>query len=121
MVIDEAAHVEGLEELWMGLYPTLSTGGRCIALSTPNGGGKLVPQSIFRVDSSGANDFHSTVLKWDVHPDRDQGWFEKETRNMSCREIAVKELECNFNVSGETVFNPEDISIAKLDSCRNQP
>ena len=32
LVIDEAAHVEGLEELWTGLYPTLSTGGRCIAL-----------------------------------------------------------------------------------------
>ena len=39
LVIDEAAHVEGLEELWAGLYPTLSTGGRCIALSTPNGVG----------------------------------------------------------------------------------
>ena len=24
LVIDEAAHVEGLDELWMGLYPTLS-------------------------------------------------------------------------------------------------
>ena len=39
LVIDEAAHVEGLDELWTGLYPTLSTGGRCIALSTPNGVG----------------------------------------------------------------------------------
>ena len=42
LVIDEAAHVENLEELWAGLYPTLSTGGRCIALSTPNGVGQLV-------------------------------------------------------------------------------
>ena len=25
--------------MWTGLYPTLSTGGRCIALSTPNGVG----------------------------------------------------------------------------------
>ena len=31
LVLDEAAHIEGLEELWTGLYPTLSTGGRCIA------------------------------------------------------------------------------------------
>ena len=28
LIIDEAAHVDGLEELWTGLYPTLSTGGR---------------------------------------------------------------------------------------------
>ena len=39
LVIDEAAFVEGLDELWTGLYPTLSTGGRCIALSSPNGVG----------------------------------------------------------------------------------
>jgi len=45
---------------------------------------------------------------WDVHPDRDQEWFEKETRNMSKRQIA-QELECSFNASGETVINPEDL------------
>ena len=46
LVIDEAAHVEGLEELWTGLYPTLSTGGRCIALSTPNGVGNCSTKHI---------------------------------------------------------------------------
>jgi len=45
-----------------------------------------------------------------VHPDRDQAWFEKETRNMSRREIA-QELECNFNMSGETVFAAEDLEV----------
>ena len=28
LVIDEAAHVDGLDDLWTGLYPTISTGGR---------------------------------------------------------------------------------------------
>ncbi len=107
LVIDEAAHVEGLEELWMGLYPTLSTGGRCIALSTPNGVGNWF-HKIYSESDSGENDFHPTVLPWSVHPDRDKAWFEKETRNMSRREIA-QELECNFNMSGETVFSPEDL------------
>jgi len=36
LVIDEAAHVENLDDLWTGLYPTLSTGGRCIALCPIN-------------------------------------------------------------------------------------
>ena len=45
LVIDEAAHVDGLDDLWTGLYPTLSTGGRCIALSTPNGVGNWVHQT----------------------------------------------------------------------------
>ena len=107
LIIDEAGHVEKLEELWTALYPTLSTGGRCIALSTPNGVGNWFHQNCAEAES-GINDFHMTTLMWDVHPDRDQKWFEKETRNMSKRQIA-QELQCNFNVSGETVIHPDDL------------
>tara|TARA_Y100000593_G_scaffold68068_1_gene125112 strand:- start:3530 stop:5116 length:1587 start_codon:yes stop_codon:yes gene_type:complete len=107
LIIDEAAHVEKLSELWTALYPTLSTGGRCIALSTPNGVGNWFHQNCVEAEA-GTNDFHMTTLMWDVHPDRDKKWFQKETRNMSKRQIA-QELECNFNVSGETVIHPDDI------------
>ena len=107
LVLDEAAHIEGLEELWTGLYPTLSTGGRCIALSTPNGVGNWFHKTCTDAEA-GANNFHLTNLPWDVHPDRDQEWFKKETKNMSRRQIA-QELECNFNTSGETVIDGEDI------------
>ena len=107
LVIDEAAHIDGLDELWMGLYPTLSTGGRCIALSTPNGVGNWF-HKIYSESESSVNDFFPTVLPWEVHPDRDKDWFDRETKNMSRREIA-QELECSFNMSGETVFHPEDL------------
>ena len=99
--------MDGLDDLWTGLYPTISTGGRCIALSTPNGVGGWFYKTY--VDSEARrNDFHPTKLMWDTHPDRDQLWFEKETKNMSIRQIA-QELECNFNTSGETVIHPEDL------------
>ena len=39
LIIDEAAFVRNFDELWTGLYPTISTGGRAIVLSTPNGVG----------------------------------------------------------------------------------
>ncbi len=107
LVVDEAAHVEKLDELWTALYPTLSTGGRCIALSTPNGVGNWFHQNCVEAEA-GTNAFHMTTLMWDVHPDRNDSWFEKETKNMSKRQIA-QELECNFNVSGETVIHPDDI------------
>ena len=108
LVIDEAAHVDGLDDLWTGLYSTLSTGGRCIALSTPNGCGNWFHQTY--IDAAAENnDFFPTKLMWDVHPERNQEWFEKETRNMSRRQVA-QELECNFNMSGETVFHPDDMS-----------
>ena len=57
-----------------------------------------------------------TTLTWDVHPDRDQQWFDKETKNMSRRQIA-QELECNFNMSGETVFHPEDMELIQNSLC----
>jgi phage FluMu gp28-like protein len=107
LVIDEAAHVEGLDELWTGLYPTLSTGGRCIALSTPNGVGNWFHKTYVDADAE-ENDFHPILLPWDVHPERDEEWFRKETKNMSRRQIA-QELECNFNTSGDTVIHPDDM------------
>ena len=113
LVVDEAAHVEGLDGLWTGLYPTLSTGGRCIALSTPNGVGNWFHQTCVDAEIE-KNDFHLVSLLWDVHPDRDQEWFEKETKNMSRRQIA-QELECNFNMSGETVFHPDDMERITFD------
>jgi len=109
LVVDEAAFVEGMEELWAGLYPTLSTGGRCVALSTPNGVGNWFHKTYTEAEE-GKNDFHTIKLPWIVHPDRDQAWFEKETRNMSRREIA-QELECNFNASGETVVHGDDLNV----------
>ena len=105
LVLDEAAHIDGLEDLWTGLYPTLSTGGRCIALSTPNGVGNWFHKTCSDAQSGG-NNFNLTTLKWNKHPDRDEEWFKKETKNMSRRQIA-QELECNFNTSGETVIDPD--------------
>ena len=64
------------------------------------------------------NDFHLITLPWDAHPDRDRAWFDKETKNMSRRQIA-QELECNFNMSGETVFHPEDMQY--IESCLSEP
>jgi len=107
LVLDEAAFIPDMNELWTGIYPTISTGGRCIALSTPNGVGNWFHTTY--VDSqAGANMFFPTKLHWSLHPDRDVSWFEVETKNMSPRQIA-QEYECNFNASGETVIAPDDI------------
>ena len=111
LVIDEAAHIENLKELWTGLYPTISTGGRCIALSTPNGVGDWFHETYIKAES-GQNEFHAVNLPWQVHPDRDHEWFEVETKNMSRRQIA-QEYECNFNTSGDTVIYGEDITKLK--------
>lgn len=111
LVIDEAAIIEGLDDLWAGLLPTLSTGGDCIIASTPKGVGNMF-HKIYSESEQGINDFNNICLPWDVHPERDYEWYEKECRNMSTREVA-QELQCNFNMSGETLLTGEDLERIK--------
>ena len=108
LIIDEAAFVEGMEELWTGILPTITTGGRCIALSTPNGVGNWFYKTYVDAEAE-TNLFNAINLPWDVHPDRDEEWFREQTKNMSKREIA-QEFECSFNMSGETVVSPDDMT-----------
>jgi len=115
LVIDEAAHVENLRDLWTGLYPTISTGGRCIAISTPNGVGDWFHETYIGAQNN-ENEFYPVELQWHRHPDRDQDWFDIETKNMSKRQIA-QEYECNFNTSGDTVIYADDIIRIK-ESCK---
>jgi len=107
LIIDEAAFVKNFDTLWMGLYPTLSTGGNTIILSTPNGVGgqyhKLYTDAIL-----GENEFNPVNLPWDVHPERDQEWFDKETKSMSKRQVA-QELLCDFVASGETFLQMDHL------------
>ncbi len=107
LIIDEAAFVRNFDTLWTGLYPTLSTGGRAIVLSTPNGvGGQYY--DIWMKAIQGENEFNAIKLQWDVHPERDDAWFDQEIKNMSEKQVA-QELMCDFAASGETFLQPRDI------------
>jgi hypothetical protein len=111
LIIDEAAHVENMEELWTGIFPTISTGGRCIALSTPNGVGNWFYKTYTDAEN-GINNFHPIKLSWNVHPDYTPEWFQEQTKSMSRREIA-QEFECAFNASGDTVIHPDNMTDLK--------
>ena len=54
VIIDEAAFVDNAEELWASLQQTLSTGGRGIILSTPNGTGNFFHKTWIKAEASGA-------------------------------------------------------------------
>jgi hypothetical protein len=71
LVIDEAAHIEGFDDLWTALQPTMAAGGRCIALSSPNGVGNWFHKTYVSADS-GENDFHPTRFIGRLHPERDR-------------------------------------------------
>lgn len=105
LIVDEAAFVRNFDELWMGLYPTLSTGGRAILLSTPNGVGGQYHDIYVKAERK-ENEFNPIKLLWDVHPERGDDWFEKETKNMSQKQVS-QELLCDFSSSGDTFLSAD--------------
>ena len=115
LVVDEAAHIDNMDSIWTALYPTISTGGRCVALSSPNGIGNWFHKT-YEDSQNGQNLFIPTNLPWNVHPDHNQEWFDNETKNLAKREIAQEYL-CSFNASGETVIDPDDLQRIRENVC----
>jgi len=107
LIVDEAAFISNFDELWTGLYPTLSTGGRAIVLSTPNGvGGQF--HKLYVEAEANLNIFNPIKLPWDVHPERDDSWFDNESKNMTKKQVA-QELLCDFAASGDTFLSANDL------------
>lgn len=109
-IIDECAFIRNFDEIWTAIYSTLSTGGNAILLSTPNGVGDKYHELCVGAQE-GTNDFNLIKLPWTVHPERDEEWFSKETKQMSAKAIA-QELMCDFAASGDTFL--ESMEIEKL-------
>ena len=103
LIVDEAGIIQGMDEMWAGIYPTIATGGRCIAVSTPKGVGNWFHKTYTDAEM-GKNNFNPIKLNWDAHPDRDQKWWEENTKNLSAKDIA-QEYECSFNFSGNTIVD----------------
>ena len=114
LIVDEAAFIRNFEELWKGLYSTLSTGGNAIVLSTPNGVGNQYHKLWCDAENK-TSDFNTIKLMWDVHPERDEAWFEKETRQMTRKQIA-QELMCDFASSGNTFLNNDDLERLRMNT-----
>ena len=112
LIVDEAAFIRDFDNLWMGLYSTLSTGGRAIIISTPNGTGGMY-HKICEEAESGKNLFNLIRLPWTVHPERDNSWYERESKNMSSKQVA-QELNCDFAASGDTFVSTDIVEMLRM-------
>lgn len=107
LVIDEAAIVRWANQIWAAAFPTLSTGGSSIVNSTPYGVGNWYHQTW--VDAiSGGNSFNPIRLKWWMHPERDQAWYDDMAASLGRRRTA-QEIDGDFLTSGFSVFDLFDI------------
>jgi hypothetical protein len=103
LIIDEAAFIRNIEEIWIASQATLSTGGGAIVLSTPNGVGNWFHQTWADAEAA-INGFHTIKLHWTVHPERDQPWRDQQTQLLGERG-AAQECDCDFISSGHTVID----------------
>ena len=108
LIIDEAAFIENIGEIWASAQQTLATGGGCIAISTPYGTGNWFHQTWIRAEEK-ANDFLPIRLPWFVHPERDQAWRDRQDELLGDPRMAAQECDCDFSTSGDVVFYPEYI------------
>jgi len=108
LIIDEAAFIHNIGEIWASAQQTLATGGGCIALSTPYGTGNWFHKTWVAAEM-GDNSFLPIRLPWQVHPERDQLWRDQQDADLGTR-LAAQECDCDFTTSGDTVFIPEDIT-----------
>ncbi len=103
LILDEAAFIEKIDGIWAAASQTLSTGGQCIALSTPNGIGNWFHKTWMDAED-GINDFNFIKLHWTVHPDRGQEWRDEQDKLLG-PSLAAQECDCDFISSGQTVID----------------
>lgn len=67
LVFDEAAYIEAGEDFWAACMASLSTGGKVILISTPNGYDAIY-YGVYDQAIRGMNDFKITDLRWFKDP-----------------------------------------------------
>ena len=115
LIVDEAAFIRGMDGIWVSGQPTLSTGGDCIALSTPNGIGNWFHKQYAdavageKIIIGGKKiGFNPIKLHWSMHPDRDQDWADAERKKIGTRAFA-QEHDADFLQSGNNVVDYNDL------------
>lgn len=103
LIVDEAAFVRWIDKIWASAFPTLSTGGMAILISTANGMGNFFANK-WRDASLGTSGFNPIKLHWKMHPDRDEAWYLTQRRELGPA-LCAQEVDCDFLNSGRPVFD----------------
>jgi len=116
LIVDEAAFIDNIREIWGGSQQTLATGGKAIILSTPNGTGNFFHETWEDAELNPKTRFHPIKLHWTVHPERNQAWRDKQDEILGPRLAAQECVSGNssiFIVDNETGME-EQLTIKQL-------
>ena len=115
LIVDEAALIEEMSDLWASSQPSLSHGGKAIVMSTPRGTGNWF-HSTWVGAEAGTSVFHHRKLPWNLHPEHDEEWRRIEGEKIGNPKEASREYDCNFFTSGDGLLSPEVLKLYK-DGC----
>lgn len=105
-----------VDEFWTSMTPTLSTGGKSIITSTPNGDSNLFAQ-LWRGAESGTNSYHPIYVAWDRPPGRDEKFRQELIGKIGINAFAQEYL-CEFLSSEALLLDPQ--FLAKLTKDQEQ-
>tara|TARA_R100000458_G_scaffold1977_4_gene1664 strand:- start:11439 stop:12926 length:1488 start_codon:yes stop_codon:yes gene_type:complete len=107
LIVDEAAFIPDMAEFWAAMYPTLSTGGNAVLLSTVNGMSNLYYE-IYKGAERGENTFNVIDIFWREHPEYTEKWAEEMRPALGDR-MWSQEYECDFLGTGDTFINADTL------------
>jgi hypothetical protein len=102
LVFDEAAYIEAGDDFWAASMASLSTGGKIILVSTPNGYDPIY-YGVYDQAIRGMNDFHITDLRWFKDPR-----YTKDLRWVKCQDI------CHYMLNREQ-YNDDEVVLYDFD------
>ena len=115
VLLDEWAHQQYAEEIWAAIQPTIATGGKILGVSTANGLGNPFEQ-IWHQAEAKRNSFVPMFLPWNMHPERDQSWYDTTAANLGSawrmHQEHPREPTEAFIQSGRPVFDQTYLAAA---------
>lgn len=109
LIFDEAAYINADEDFWSACMASLSTGGKVIVISTPNGFDPIY-YSIYSQAIKGMNDFRITEMYWFRDPR-----YSKDLKLIKCDDIVHYMLNRSEYVDDEITIDYSNIKVSDRD------
>ena len=109
LIFDEAAYINADEDFWSACMASLSTGGKVIVISTPNGFDPIY-YSIYSQAIKGMNDFRITEMYWFRDPR-----YSKDLKLIKCDDIVHYMLNRSEYVDNEITIDYSNIKVSERD------
>jgi len=109
LIFDEAAYINADEDFWSACMASLSTGGKVIVISTPNGFDPIY-YSIYSQAIKGMNDFRITEMYWFRDPR-----YSKDLKLIKCSDIVHYMLNRAEYNDSDITLDYSDIKVSERD------